>query len=105
MGTMTTTGKNKLIAEFRGYKTNGNNFMVFEGIEGQYYEDKLYFHSSWDWLMPVIRKIKELDWTDDGKIGVIYVDIFNSLDDINIEAAHESVTDFIKYYNEQKFLR
>lgn len=48
---------NKLIAEFMG--------VVFHDDENQYYNadglhigNTLQYHTSWDWLMPVVRKIE-----------------------------------------------
>ena len=56
---MTTEESNKLVAEFMGciynndfYYDNDPN-MYPEGIEGSKY------HSSWDWLMPVVEKIED----------------------------------------------
>jgi hypothetical protein len=66
---------NKLIAEFMGAKliTDDPNFMggnvpffrlaKFNDIERNYTKYELKYHSSWDWLMPVVEKIeKELFW-------------------------------------------
>lgn len=57
---------NKLIAEFMGvYEING----IYGGctvnpLKNSMTSDKLKYHFSWDWLMPVIEKIEELGfWT------------------------------------------
>ena len=49
---------NKLIAEFMGSNLNG--------LESWQYEEELQYHTSWDWLMPVIDKVKIIDhdWID-----------------------------------------
>lgn len=64
---MTLPEGNKLIAEFMGYKLRLPN-----GMKNKYWEkklgeetdvlcseNKLLYHSSWDWLMPVVSKIEE----------------------------------------------
>lgn len=59
---------NKLIAEFMGLTPNMES--IFDpGIkqwldaDGEYYTDnELKYHSSWDWLMPVVEKIESLDY-------------------------------------------
>ena len=55
---------NKLIAEFMG--------VVFHDDENQYYNadglhigNTLQYHTSWDWLMPVVEKIEEIAIDDD----------------------------------------
>lgn len=88
---MTTTEKNKLIAEFMGFKSTNN--CVRCGETGKYFDfhykkgfscikeekiqvesewgwglveqdflfaEDLKFHTSWDWLMPVVEKIESL---------------------------------------------
>lgn len=67
---------NKLIAEFMGWTKRGCDYLYprefyylyqpyniyeFEGGQYNYEEDEtgLKFHSSWDWLMPVVEKISK----------------------------------------------
>ena len=47
---------NKLIAEFMGYTPN--EYGVYQTPHGKYHLDHFSFHSSWDWLMPVVEKIE-----------------------------------------------
>ncbi len=64
---------NKLIAEFMGFTQEKNigwydNDMlmsqnVYDSQDGNCF-DELLFHTSWDWLMPVVEKI-ECTKTDD----------------------------------------
>jgi len=42
---------NKLIAEFMDYE-NVNEMFPFDG--------ELHYHTSWDWLMPVVERIENL---------------------------------------------
>ena len=46
---------NKLIAEFMQKGSEGFGFYDFDGRH--YRLDELKFHTSWDWLMPVLKKI------------------------------------------------
>ena len=54
-------GDNKLIAEFMGWDT----FMSIKEGEAQelreFNKDEMKFDTSWDWLMPVIQKIGEVN--------------------------------------------
>ena len=54
---------NKLIAEFMGMTTSeiDESMMIFKTPQGNdvIYLDELKYHESWDWLMPVLKKINE----------------------------------------------
>ena len=95
-----------MIAEFMGLKYETRNYFGGDGfvdengfdtyshnsiMTGTYYGgkettmlvDKMRYHKSWDWLMPVIEKIQELivdnpelDWQlyDDIRINIPYLD-------------------------------
>jgi|SRR5690606_15479449 len=110
---------NKLIAEFMGIlyglRKNGiveqnskvriHQYQDFEETEGLHV-NHLKFHSSWDWLMPVYRKIKDyLDRIErPSKNHCCYgdsleVDIHCAVTEIHIEGAHKSIVEFIKWYN------
>lgn len=98
--------KNRIIAEFMGYETyeHTNSTAIrlmedneFNSIDIGHIHTK--FHTSWDWLMPVIDKIYNLpqEIEDTNLIG----DITNALIDIDILECHGEVVYFIEYYNEQ----
>lgn len=56
---------NKMIAEFVGHKLIGKPEWEYEYwlIEGNNYRgDELKYHTSWDWLMPVVEKIEGLNF-------------------------------------------
>lgn len=123
---------NKLIAEFMGFKPwvdfniqlgfcelNINKYSTYEDGMGHIPHactfKELRFHSSWDWLMPVIDKIGTILFEDNilpdyidrsyvksdcyendtTKSILINLSIFASLEDV-----YEETIDFIKWYNE-----
>jgi len=80
---------NKLIAEFMG--------VVFHDDENQYYNadglhigNTLQYHTSWDWLMPVISKIVE-DYGEGWSFEEGY----------DLEVRYQSVVNFIKECNDE----
>jgi len=108
---------NKLIAKFMG--------VVFHDDENQYYDNNglyigedLQYHSSWDWLMPVVDKINTMDdFNYSVSINYHYTSITdnNTLYDIVDESAdgntidcrfrqgcYKAVVKFIEWYNESK---
>ena len=121
---MNTLENNKLIAEFMGLKPHGNYFeiedetlMEITSIEkgevtslGYIFEvDGLKYHTSWDWLMSVIKKIGELEasdsevtehLSDNGDLttstmgGVTVTPI--------IRVAYQEVVEFIIWYKKDK---
>ena len=63
------TEENKLIAEFMGWKVDKSISSAHFKKTGGYHltngtrtmaSDQLQYHTSWDWLMPVVEKIEEL---------------------------------------------
>ena len=97
---METTENNRLIAEFIGDK---KFWLMSEELNGIYpnkeeyvFEFKACFHTSWDWLMPVVQKIKDTP-TYGSTDGVD----FSLTNDLTIESLYESVVEFIKYLNEE----
>ena len=116
---MTTTQQNNcLIAEFMGYKIQTD---PTERFFGRYREPKtsiwietneLHFDTSWDWLMPVIEKIEDIQ-DRDLTSGVHYFDVeirqsVVSIHGTDIEVseygsklknAYEAVVAFINWHN------
>ena len=93
---------NKLIAEFMGHKLglDGDGMgepqcRIFEnGLGTKRIEDT--YSESWDWLMPVLSKILDLSFQDDGDAEDFY-SIRDCVPDIN--HTHKAVVEFIKTYN------
>lgn len=122
---MTTTEKNKLIAEFMGWKNKGNDYFFpnnmqhlynpinlyeFEGGDYQFETDVtgLTFHTSWDWLMPVVEKIESLGYSVNTSSSMVYINGDNGIikKPINIgfkitkiEAVYNACVEFILWYN------
>ena len=75
---------NVLIAEFMGVYSEENGYDYTKiGNKGVGY------HTSWDWLMPVVEKIYQLDSN---------ANFFGS---INLEATYKEVVEFIKAHNKK----
>lgn len=118
------TENNKLIAEFIGLSSEGNCYVseniMFDPILNEYNEgyigkERMLFHNSWDWLMPVVEKIESLDFVVTTKLNSCFIKEFEH--EINnkaiwrgkhhsktskIEATYKAVIDFINWYNKQK---
>ena len=90
---------NKLIAEFMGVYSEENGYDYTEiGNRGVCY------HTSWDWLMPVITRVKtiDLDWIDEEAHHII-----DDIDDAltccwGMEDVYRYTVDAIMNYNEWK---
>ena len=93
---MNTTENNKLIAEFMGCT---EDFDLITHTSDKWWSDpKTHkYHTEWDWLMPVVQKIKNTP-TYGSTDGVDFV----LTCDLTKENLYESVVEFIKYYNEEK---
>jgi hypothetical protein len=128
---MKTEESNKLIAEFMGYKlARCNNGLAWDigkslpshkhlfPIQGVLHTgNELNFHTSWDWLMPVIDKIESLGYCYDRVDADVFINKQSSLGGGNIipnpmdhntmtmlEKTYCVVIEFIKWYNQQKVL-
>jgi hypothetical protein len=75
------TEGNKLIAEFMGLTSNpyDNGKTWANGtkiIDGDLYADSwtlLFYHSSWDWLMPVVEEIRDMHDLHNLQNTIIYL--------------------------------
>lgn len=98
---------NKLIETFKGERElapSGKIFGIKRGSPKEYenwynivYVEDLKYHSSWDWLMPVVKKIGEM------KVGNgdpnLYDEIDYALRPAIIENVWLAVIEFIQWYN------
>ena len=102
---------NTIIAAFMGIadeiETGATSLIQIEGITGYYKNDNLKFHTDWNWLMEVVKKIESLgyrvtivrhicriDLTEESKLII-------SEDIKKIEAVYSACLEFIKWYNKQ----
>lgn len=102
-----------LIAEFVGYRPDTSN----RGDEDDFwhaedeslhcdseilYIDDFKFGTSWDWLMPVVEKIKlmRICYGDDGYNLIEVID--ENLLEVTLPGTYASTLQFIKWYNENK---
>ena len=95
---------NKLIAEFMGlsikegvcYYTDADDMFPM-GIEVE--EPYLPYHTSWDWLMPVVSKIAR---NEEYFENVLSERLFDIVPFGRIEEVYEVVVEFIKTYNNER---
>lgn len=128
MNTDTVAG-NKLIAEFMGGIYRKTENWIFPGVTLEQYifdyfpgepkteylskveqgVNRLRYHCSWSWLMPVGKKIR--DWLQSeikkrpphtcSNGDLLEVDISCAIQSYNIEMAWSAIVEFIKWYNTQ----
>lgn len=100
---------NKLIAEFMGGEVNENGTCIgytkmqipdlafrtynFDSLKIAGYD----YHSSWDWLMPVVENIDLLHFNEK---QYFEIDVQQFMDN-NIESVYYSVVNFLKRYNKR----
>lgn len=134
---MATVENNKLIAEFMGYREcpmklyrmddkfesvtiysmyqEEDEYLTIEAGKKQvkFSPNEMEFHSSWDWLMPVVEKIGSMfhQVKIEFNEGFPYCEIlcYNEDGELSKEikeegdnATYQAVVEFIKWYNENK---
>lgn len=106
------TSGNKIIAEFIGLHFHKVGWVDATHIDGNYECEELKYHSSWDWIMPVVEKICKIDsgsysFEIDNPFGVTIkrhsfkpdeVLFFRSYE--GIESVFALVVEFIKWQRE-----
>tara|TARA_R110000868_G_scaffold167690_1_gene402094 strand:+ start:89 stop:388 length:300 start_codon:yes stop_codon:yes gene_type:complete len=93
---------NKLIAEFMGMTygdPNDKSVMIQMTPQGNEVVpiESMEYHTSWDWLMPVSKKIENRLWNV-GMVG--YFDECLSSNDL--EVRYQAVVEFINEYNKNE---
>lgn len=86
--------------EFTAKHIEGEDNILYYG----FYPEEMRFHLSWDWLSLAIIKAREI-WNSevviDNGIGTYFVEIFNNLDLMDLDATYLAVVDFIEFYNDK----
>lgn len=94
-------GENQLIANFMGLrvKVNQRGYLITIPDEEDNSFDYVQYHTSWDWLMPVVQKIlnREQTFPDSYTLWVS-----DSLQSANISTVYNAVIQFIQWYNENQ---
>lgn len=113
--------ENKLIAEFMGMELGDDKTVYYDDAENLHPPtpvNELQFHTSWDWLMPVVEKIEEI-FIDDSNLIIkehryefdmkhTQCEIYDHVRDCvvasgdmgsKILSTYQSVVEFIKEYN------
>ena len=93
---------NKLIAEFMGMTygdTNDNSVMIQMTPQGNEVVpiESMQYHTSWDWLMPVVREV--LTIVDINLVNYFVDELKFCVLDNDIDGAFEEVVEFINYLN------
>tara|TARA_R110002020_G_scaffold9539_2_gene37453 strand:- start:12309 stop:12599 length:291 start_codon:yes stop_codon:yes gene_type:complete len=90
--------QSKLIAEFMGYKTyelNGYDMVEYSECNVRTLQD-IHYHTSWDWLMPVLKNINLKLHPD--TYG--FWRMINRPTEYHIEQVYTQAVEFIKNYND-----
>jgi hypothetical protein len=98
------TEENKLIAEFMGLKEpyelpQFGTIRPNGDFKTEFTSAQLKYHSSWEWLMPVVEKILDISFQDEGDEEDFY-SIRDCIPDRN--HTYKAVVEFIKWYNKNK---
>ncbi len=96
---------NKLIAMFDGLEKSDMKDMekYYFTVYGYLTIEDLEYHSSWDWLMPVVKKCSKILNNDkEGSLIAPFFSINKALLEIEIDKLWKSVIEFIKWYNLEK---
>lgn len=104
-----------MIAEFMGFKMI-NDLQISTPNGGGAFLNELKYHTSWDWLMPVVEKIESIE--DENRCAKYnfnsvqcFVDIVdnNTSEEIvktdcnnKFDSTYKAVCEFIEWYNENK---
>jgi hypothetical protein len=98
--------ENRMIAEFMGWKQSDFSEEYMVPPQGERWEWSAYmmhsikYHTSWDWLMPVVQKILNRDDQTFPDSYTLWVS--DSLMYADIERVYSAVVSFLKWYNENQ---
>lgn len=92
---MDTVIKNIMLDKFMGNDVV-NDLQMSRPNGGAIFFSDLQYHTSWDWLMPVLKKINLIGINEDEWKMIICPTKYP------IEKVYEQATQFIEWYNENK---
>jgi len=88
---------NKLIAEFMGIESFKDSLASLHqgkiNVDVDVYEQAQY-HTSWDWLMPVVEEVIRKDYN-----FLVFEELKYQLWRVDIDAVYSAVVEFINQYN------
>jgi hypothetical protein len=105
---------NRLIAEFIGLTLEpwqGKDRLGDDDTDTEYWFDEqgnvidaLLYHESWDWIMPVVRKIVEICCNEDEEAFMSdqYTSILDVVPLALIDETYRVVVEFIEWYNQNQ---
>ena len=79
-----------------------NNDIYFPVNGKSVYDNKMKYHSSWDWLMPVALKCVEIAENMQADEWVSSIQMSVASYKATIELAYKEVIEFIKWHNKNK---
>ncbi len=97
-----TMEDNKLIAEFMGFYRTEKGYIMGGFGDGTFgLAEELHFHTSWDWLMPVVEKIDNM-FGDDNQVDDAINRVHNAVLSFDIDNTYQAVVEFINQYNDEE---
>lgn len=102
---METIQGNKLIARFMGGKQYPiGKWWHLPNTSGYVTTGKLKYHTSWDWLMPVVQKIRDMPMIKGLVLAQTsyWENILEALTVVEIDTLFLAVIAFITWYNSQQ---
>jgi hypothetical protein len=105
----TTQENNRIIAKFMGWEEQTDPterwFGSFRDNNGILHKntntEPLLFHSSWDWLVLVLARIKETKRNGNNLYNHLMNTTISMMINNGIEATYRAVVQFIEWWNEQ----
>jgi hypothetical protein len=99
---MKTEKSNKLIADFMGLQfSKGEYYRPLYNSGDWISVNQLKYHTSWDWLMPVIKEcLKGEAEVNEDVSNTIVINIYEGLCSQDKSLTYKSVVKFIKEYND-----
>lgn len=123
MSKPTTEEMNRVIAEFMGAELDGDNWHITGRewtVSAKRFPGNLHYHTSWDWLMPVVEKIAQMEYAFNlfterssavsihngvgmiGHMSIPFIHIDKSREGWTLmQMTYEAVYQFIIWYNQQ----